>query len=104
MWLAERGHRLQVFPEGTRNRGPVTRERVYLRLAMDAYQRGVPVVPCCVVNTEAILPPDEKGAFPGQTVQLHILPTLWPRDYDSARGFAEAAWGAVVDRWAEATE
>ena len=104
IWLAERGHRLQVFPEGTRNRGPVSRERVYLRLAMDAYTHGIPVVPCCIVNSERILPPDELGAFPGHEVQLHILPALWPKDFDNPREFGDAAWSAVVQRWTEATE
>lgn len=95
MKLAAGGHRIQVFPEGTRSLE--LRRKVYLTTAYDAWNHGIPVVPCAVWGTERTLP-REPAAFPFQRVRLDIAPPLWPRDFASAEAFAKACWSEVVRR------
>jgi 1-acyl-sn-glycerol-3-phosphate acyltransferase len=101
MRLVRSGSRIQVFPEATRSRDGRLRERVYLRLAFDAWNNGLPVVPCAIVGTERVLPPTQWVAFPGQLVRLDIHPALRPEDYDSARAFGQACWDKVKERLAD---
>lgn len=102
--LISQGHRLQVFPEGTRSRTGAISERVYLLLPMDCYHRGLPVVCCAVHGTERVLPPDVFGAWPGQRVKLRIGATMRPKDYPNARAFAQACWKEVCRLAAEIGE
>jgi 1-acyl-sn-glycerol-3-phosphate acyltransferase len=101
LFLVGSGHRLVVFPEATRQRGDAPGQRVYLRLAMDCYNRGLPVVPCAIYNSDASLPPDEPAAWPLAQVVLAVEPALQPDEFDSAREFAQAAWQRVCDRYGE---
>ncbi len=94
--LVRAGHRIQVFPEGTRTREGRVGQRVYLNLAMDCWKEGIPVVCCAVWRTESVLPVGAFRAFPGQEVDLVVGPTLRPADYPDARSFADACWSAVV--------
>jgi 1-acyl-sn-glycerol-3-phosphate acyltransferase len=94
--LVRAGHRVQVFPEGTRSRTGELAERVYLTAPMDAYRAGLPVVCCAVWGTERVLPPNAYAAWPGQEVRLSIGPTLHPRDFPTARAFAQACWAEVT--------
>ena len=94
------GHRVQVFPEGSRQVAPGTKERVHLRLAMDCYREGLALVPCVIHGSEVALPPGRLGAFGGTQVRLSILSPMNPRDFDSARDFATAAWQRVRDEYA----
>lgn len=95
MKLVGGGHRIQVFPEGTRSLE--LRRKVYLTTAYDAFAHGVPVVPCAVWGTERTLP-REPAAFPFRRVRLDIGEPLWPRDFDRAEAFAQACWADVVRR------
>ena len=97
-FLVSSGFRIQVFPEGTRARDGVLREKVYLRLAMDCWPLGVPVVPCALLGTEDVLPVGRFEAWPGQRVRLDIGRALRPADYPDARRFAQACWDDVVAR------
>lgn len=99
MRLVSGGHRVQVFPEGTRSRDGELHQRVYLTTAFDAWERGLPVVPCAVYGTERVLPPHTPAAFLGQEVRLDIGEPLRPADYPSAQAFAEACWAEVVARF-----
>ena len=99
--LVRAGHRLQVFPEGTRTRTGALSERVYLTLAMDCFREGLPVVCCAVWGTERVLPPGVFQAWPLQPVRLLIGPTLRPEGHRDSRAFAAACWDEVkrlVDR------
>lgn len=93
--LARGGHRIQVFPEGTRSLE--LRRKVYLTTAHDAFAHGLPVVPCAVWGTERTLP-REPAAFPLQRVRLDVGSPLWPADHPDAETFARACWDAVARR------
>lgn len=92
-------HRLQVFPEGTRVEGSRPKEKVYLMLAMDAWSRGIPVVPCAIYNSSSVLPKRVAGAFAGHTVRLSILPPVWPSEFERSKDFAQHCWSAVLARY-----
>lgn len=94
--LVAGGHRLQVFPEGTRTRDGELADRVYLNVPMDCFRDGLPVTCCAVWGTERVLPATLFAAFPGQRVRLRIGRTLQPADFPDARTFAAACWGEVV--------
>ena len=96
MSMVQSGCRIQVFPEGTRTRNGQLSEKVYLRTALDAHARALPVVPCGVMDTEQALPVPMVGAYPLTRPRLHIGEALRPEDYPSADGFAAACWDAVV--------
>lgn len=93
--LVRAGHRVQVFPEGTRTRTGELSERVYLTLAMDAFHEGLPVLCCAVWRTERAVPAVDAAAWPFQRVWLAIGPALEPRDHPDARTFAAACWDEV---------
>ncbi len=93
--LLRSGHRVQVFPEGTRTREGRIGRRVYLNLAMDCHKAQLPVLCCAVWRTEHVLPPGFFGAWWDRDVDLHVGPLLEPRDYPDARAFAAAAWAEV---------
>lgn len=93
--LARGGHRIQVFPEGTRSLE--LRRKVYLTTAHDAFAHGLPVVPCAVWGTERALP-REPAAYPLQRVRLDIGDPLWPHEHPDAESFASACWAEVVRR------
>lgn len=89
------GHRLQVFPEGTRSRDGKLRTRVFLTLVRDAWNDGVPVVPCAVAGTERVLPPTAFAAHLFQSVDLAIGETIYPTDHPDEESFAIAVWARV---------
>jgi 1-acyl-sn-glycerol-3-phosphate acyltransferase len=93
--LVRSGHRLHVFPEGTRTRTGELSERVYLLLAMDCWRERLPVVCCAVWGTERVLPPDVFGCWPLQQVTLRIGPTMRPEAFPDSRSFAKACWEQV---------
>lgn len=95
MRLIRSGHRIQLFPEGTRTTTGRLREKVYLTLVRDAWEAKVPVVPCAVFDTERVLPVDRWAAHPLQKVRVKVLEALQPADFESADAFAEAAWQRV---------
>jgi 1-acyl-sn-glycerol-3-phosphate acyltransferase len=95
MELVRTGHRIQVFPEGTRTRTGELGERVYLTLPMDCFKAGQPVVCCAVYGTERVLPPGVFQAWPFQEVRLVFGRTLRPQDHPDARAFANACWDEV---------
>lgn len=94
--LVRAGHRIQVFPEGTRTREGRIGARVHLTLAMDCHRNGIPVVCCSVWRTDHVLPPGFFGAWWDREVDLRFGPVLDPRDYPDPHAFAEACWGEVV--------
>lgn len=98
--LALCGSRIQVFPEGTRTAAVRPRERVYLRLMVDCYSRGIAVVPCAVVGSDDVLPPGRFGVWPFQPVFLDVGTALRPADHPSATAFATACWEDVRRRHA----
>jgi 1-acyl-sn-glycerol-3-phosphate acyltransferase len=96
MTLVRGGHRVQVFPEGTRSRDGRIGSRVYLTLPMDCHEAGLPVVCCAVYGTERVLPPNEPAAWPFQEVRLRFGRTMRPKDFPDSRTFADACWAEVV--------
>lgn len=92
MRLIRGGHRIQLFPEGTRTTTGRLREKVYLTLARDAWEAGVPVVPTAVFDTERVLPVGRPVAYPFQRVRIEVLEALHPDRYESAEAFAAEAW------------
>ncbi len=95
MDLAMSGHRIQVFPEGTRSRDGRLKEQVYLRLLMDCYSRGVAIVPCAIVGSEDALPAHRLGAWPFKDVTLEIGAVRRPQEFTSAAAYARACWEDV---------
>ncbi|MCA9569056.1 MAG: 1-acyl-sn-glycerol-3-phosphate acyltransferase, partial [Myxococcales bacterium] len=95
--LVKGGHRLQVFPEGTRSKDGNLRRKVFLTLPRDAWNDGIPVVPCAVSHTEDVLPVGRFAAYPGKEVGVVFGATLWPKDFASEEDFAVACWKAVKD-------
>lgn len=93
--LVRSGHRIQVFPEGTRTRDGELARRVYLTLPTDCWKEGRPVVCCAVYGTERVLPPGRFQAWPRQEVRLVVGRTLRPHDHADARAFASACWAEV---------
>lgn len=96
MELVRAGHRVFVFPEGTRSRDGTIGTRVFLTLPMDCHEAGLPVVCCAVYGTERALPPNDTAAWPGQKVHLRFGRTLRPADFSDPRTFADACWAEVV--------
>jgi 1-acyl-sn-glycerol-3-phosphate acyltransferase len=94
--LVRGGHRIQVFPEGTRTRGQRIGERAHLTLAMDCHRHGIPVLCCSVWRTDSVLPPGFFGAWWDREVDLRFGPVMEPRDWPDPRSFAEACWAEVV--------
>lgn len=94
--LVRAGHRIQVFPEGTRSRDGRLRSKVFLRLVRDAWNDGIPVVPCAVERTEQVLPPGRFAAWPGE-VTLAIGAAMEPSEFDSEEAFAIEAWRRVKE-------
>jgi 1-acyl-sn-glycerol-3-phosphate acyltransferase len=92
----EAGHRIFVFPEGTRTRDGLLREKVHLTLVRDCFARGIDVVPCAVMNTENVIPVSPPGVFPGRSSSIRIGKALHPTQYDDADHFAHAVWSEVV--------
>ena len=72
--------------------------RVHLTLAEDAWNAGLPVVPCAVMHTERTLPPGVIGAYPLEPCRLHIGTPIRPEGYADDAAFAEACWGEVAAR------
>jgi len=103
MSLVRSGHRIQLFPEGTRTRDGNLLERVHLVLVHDCYEAGLPVVPCALYGTERPLPPERMFARPFQSFDVSIGRALWPKDFPDADAFAEAVWGDVKARVARIT-
>ena len=93
--LLRAGRRIQLFPEGTRSTDPIPRDRVFLRIPKDCYAAGLPILPVALVGTERVLPPDQIGAFIGQTIHVGRCEPLYPRDFSDAESFAAEAWRRV---------
>ncbi len=98
MQQLESGARILVFPEGTRTRDGELRSKVYLTLARDCYDRGLPVIPCAVMGTEAVMPVSGMRISPFHSCQLDIGEPIGPQGFDSADAFAEHCWGEVKRR------
>jgi 1-acyl-sn-glycerol-3-phosphate acyltransferase len=93
--LLRNGNRILLFPEGTRSLDGVPRERVFLRIPIDCYEAGLPVLPVALVGTERTLPPGAYGVRIRQRVHVGYCKTVYPRDFDDAKSFAEEAWERV---------
>jgi 1-acyl-sn-glycerol-3-phosphate acyltransferase len=94
--LLRGGASVQLYPEGTRTRDGRLADKVHLALVRDAWEDGLPVVPCAVFGSERTLPTTLLGAVPGQRCRLHVGEALRPADFADADAFAAAAWAAVV--------
>lgn len=93
--LLEKGHRILLFPEGTRSLDGIHRERVFLRIPKDCFSAGLPVLPVAVVGTERTVPPGLLGVWIRQQVHIGYCKTVHPRDFDDATAFAQEAWNRV---------
>ena len=92
----EAGHRIFIFPEGTRSRDGAIREKVHLTLVRDCFERNISVVPCAVMGTEDVIPVSPPGVIPGRSASIRINDTLLPSQYENANQFAAAVWNKVV--------
>ncbi|MCB9678398.1 MAG: 1-acyl-sn-glycerol-3-phosphate acyltransferase [Alphaproteobacteria bacterium] len=95
LFLVRNGHRIQVFPEGTRSRDGKLRSKVFLTLVRDAWDAGLPVVPCAVMHTDRSLPVGTFTAHPFADVYLEVGETMHPADHESDEAFAIEAWRRV---------
>ena len=93
--LVRGGHRIFVFPEGTRTRDGELRSKVFLTIPKDCFEAGVEVLPCAVYGTEATLPPGSPQARPFQPSVIWFGEPLRPADYPDADAFALASWAEV---------
>lgn len=94
-FLLSHGANLHVFPEGTRTRDGVIKQKVHLRLVQMAFENGFHVIPACVWGTENALPSTYFGAFPFQEMGLQIAPPFSREGYTDGAAYAEAVWAKV---------
>jgi len=95
IFLAKRGHRIQIFPEATRSRDGKLRTRVFLAMVRDAYRAGIPVVPCAVEHTERTLPPETGTAHPFKDVYLYLGEVMRTEEFESEQDYAIESWRRV---------
>jgi 1-acyl-sn-glycerol-3-phosphate acyltransferase len=96
LMLLRSGHRLHVFPEGTRTRTGRLGEKIYLRLVQSAVEAGIPVVPACVWGTESAVPATGFQAWPGRRVGLELAPPPARARDEDAEAYARRCWDVVV--------
>lgn len=92
------GARIHVFPEGTRTRDGALAEKVYLTLARDCFERGLPVIPCAVMGTEAVMPVSGMRISPFHRCRLDIGEPIAPAGFDDADSFSQHCWSEVARR------
>lgn len=78
--VLRRGEPLVLFPEGTRQTGPLV-ENLYDGAAYVALKAGAPIVPVGIGNSEAAMPKGAKFIRPVK-VRLVVGPPLWPKTED----------------------
>jgi len=101
MWLLGLGHRIFVFPEGTRSRDGQLVTKVSYTLLKDCFEAGIPVVACAVWGTERTLPVGWMAARPDERSWLDLGKVFYPTDFPDEEAFARAAWSEVVSRVGE---
>lgn len=92
-----KGARLHLFPEGTRTRDGLIKQKVHLRLVEEAWKAGIDVVPACVWGTERVVPVGSFRANPLQPCGVEIQPPLRREDFQSGEEYAKATWARVVE-------
>lgn len=86
MAVVERGEPLVMFPEGTRQRGPVVeRENMHDGPAYVACRTGVPILPVGMAGTEAAMPKGSKFVRPVKVVIVLREPLVPPVTEPGAR-------------------
>jgi 1-acyl-sn-glycerol-3-phosphate acyltransferase len=93
--LLRNGHRILLFPEGRRSMDGMHRDQVFLRIPMDCYAAGLPVLPVGLVGTEKVVPPGRFGVFIRQQVHIGFCEPVHPADFDDPESFAEEGWRRV---------
>jgi 1-acyl-sn-glycerol-3-phosphate acyltransferase len=86
-----------TFPEGTRSKTGVPKEKIHPGLIKAAYLKKIPVLPLVLKNTHEILNYSKKPLRikRGVHVELEILPPVNPRDFETSDAFIEATWGKI---------
>jgi 1-acyl-sn-glycerol-3-phosphate acyltransferase len=94
--LMRGGANLHLFPEGTRTRDGLLREKVYLRLVEACFDAGFDVVPACVWGTDRAIPAEGILVWPGQSVGIEVEAPLERWRFASGEEYARASWARVV--------
>jgi 1-acyl-sn-glycerol-3-phosphate acyltransferase len=95
--VLESGEPLVLFPEGTRQSGPVV-QPLFDGAAYVAVKAGVPIVPVGIGGSERVMPKGSKMIYPRKCVVIVGEPIYAPRD-DSGK-IPRSAVKEVTDRLA----
>ena len=93
--VIEGGEPLVLFPEGTRQSGPLVHE-LFEGAAYVAARTGVPIVPVGIGGSEAAMPKGAKGLRPVRIV-IVVGPPIAPPERSSAGGAKRASRQAIRD-------
>lgn len=89
------GGNLHVFPEGTRTRDGRLNPKVHLRLLIAASERGFPLVPVCVWDTDRAIPAEGIYVMPLRRFGLEIGAPVPRQPGQTAEDHARAVWAEV---------
>jgi 1-acyl-sn-glycerol-3-phosphate acyltransferase len=97
------GITMQIYPEGTRNKeghSPKIWKDIKQTLLLRCYDLKLPLYPVCIDGGQHIM---RKSIliYPGVKLKLFCLKPVDPNHYSNAQEFAQAAWNAVVETYAQ---
>ena len=89
------GNNMHLYPEGTRAREGLLREKLHWGLVHAAYEQGVTVVPAGLWGTDHVIPITNEGVRYGQTIRARFGTPVLAKDHQTPDAFTEAIWGQV---------
>lgn len=84
-----------IFPEGTRSPDGELLEKIYPHAILEAWRRGLRVIPVGIYGTYRIFPKSQDRVFLGLPAAVRIGSILDPSDFDDPDSFAKTSWDAV---------
>ena len=86
------GNAMHLYPEGTRARTGLVRQKQHWGLVHAVYAAGIQVVPAAVWGTDDVIPVSNAGVRYGQRVSARFAPAVQPADHPTQEAFCEAIW------------
>ena len=94
--MLQRGNAMHIYPEGTRARDELLREKLYWGLVHAAWERGFRVLPTALWGTDRVLPVSNAGIRYGQSVRVRFGTAVEATDHATAESFTQAIWSQVT--------